>query len=61
MSTGQKKVVRVEYMCRWCGTKTLKSVLAGRPLPGNCPRRPKNRMGKSQPHSWVINRKFYGV
>ena len=53
-----KKFVNVEYMCRWCGGKSVRPRTAGRPLPGNCSRRPRNRLGKPQPHSWVINRKF---
>jgi len=53
-----KKIPNVEYMCRWCGARITKLSTSGRPQPGNCPRRPKNRMGKPQPHSWVINRRF---
>jgi hypothetical protein len=53
-----RKNVNVEYMCRYCGARTVRTQTSGRPLPGNCSRRPKNSMGKYQPHSWVISRKF---
>lgn len=43
----------IEYMCRYCGKKTVHSVSYGRPLPGRCPRKKGN-----QPHSWGINRKW---
>jgi len=52
-----KPSTRVEYMCKYCGQKSIRTLQMGRPLPGNCSRKPK-RMGKSQPHSWVINRKM---
>lgn len=48
-----EKPKRIEYMCSYCGRKTTKSILSGRPEPGKCPR----RKGDS-PHSWVINRKL---
>ena len=50
---GNKKT---EYICSYCGKKEVKSI--GRPAPGNCPRKVKNRDGSSKPHSWVINRKL---
>ena len=40
-----------EFMCTYCGKKEQKSMQAGRPQPGKCPRKPGN-----QPHSWVVNR-----
>ena len=43
----------IEYMCRYCGQKTMLSQSRGRPEPGHCPR--KNRNGA---HSWIINRRF---
>ena len=43
----------VEYMCRYCGTKTSKGKDRGRPLPGKCSRRSGN-----MPHSWVKNREW---
>lgn len=43
----------VEYMCRYCGKKTLRGKSMGRPQPGACPRK-----GKNQPHSWVKNREI---
>ena len=47
----------VEFMCRYCGQIVRRGATAGRPLPGNCPRRPKVA-GRMQPHSWVVNRKL---
>lgn len=43
----------VEWMCRYCGQKIVKSEKMGRPAPGKCPRKTGDK-----PHSWVINRKF---
>ena len=40
-----------EFMYTYCGKKEQKSMQAGRPQPGKCPRKPGN-----QPHSWVVNR-----
>ena len=48
----KKKPHVIEYMCTWCGKKTTKAIISGRPLPGNCPRR------NGMPHRWVINRKY---
>lgn len=53
-----EKNQRIEYMCRYCGTKVTRYTTAGRPMPGNCARKPKTKDGKMQPHTWVINRKF---
>jgi hypothetical protein len=53
-----KKIMTVEYMCSYCGTKTTRSSAMGRPLPGNCSRKTKTRDGKMRPHTWVINRKY---
>ena len=53
-----KKIMSVEYMCSWCGTKTTRSSTMGRPLPGTCPRKGKTRDGKAKPHTWVVNRKY---
>ena len=49
---------KIEYMCRYCGLKTTRGVVMGRPMPGNCPKKGKTRDGKTKPHSWVINRRF---
>ena len=49
---------RIEYMCKYCGTKVTRYTTAGRPMPGNCARKPKTKDGKMQPHTWVINRKL---
>ena len=49
---------QVEYMCKYCGTKTLKSANRGRPSPGFCARKTKMPDGKMRPHTWVINRKI---
>ncbi len=43
-------VVRIEWMCRNCGTKCARSEGLGRPSPGKCPRT------NGRPHSWVKNR-----
>lgn len=43
----------IEYMCSYCGKRSTRTVLAGRPAPGICPR--KTNRG---PHSWRINRKY---
>lgn len=47
---------RIEYICSYCGAKTVKSKSLGRPMPGNCPRKPKDKDGKMKPHSWRVNR-----
>lgn len=54
-----KKLIQVAYMCSWCGARTTRSASMGRPKPGECPRKPKNRDGKLKPHTWVIDRKIY--
>lgn len=48
----------IEYMCTWCGHKVIRSTISGRPMPGNCPRKPKDSNGKMRPHTWRINRKI---
>ena len=48
----------VEYMCSYCGIKTTRSAISGRPSPGECSKKGKTREGKSKPHSWVINKKY---
>lgn len=50
--------MRIEYMCRYCGHKYTMAQTAGRPHPGICPARGKTRLGLSQPHVWIINRKL---
>lgn len=45
-----KHIHQVEWMCTQCGTRMIKSELAGRPQPGHCPRR------EGKPHKWVKNR-----
>lgn len=45
----------IEFMCTYCGTKIVRGEQAGRPSPGNCPRR-KKKDGTYQPHRWVKNR-----
>ena len=50
----RKREIRyIEYMCRYCGTKTSKGKDRGRPMPGKCPKRSGN-----MPHSWVKNREW---
>lgn len=51
-------IKHIEFMCSWCGRKIVKAQSFGRPDPGTCPRRPKDRAGKPKPHVWVVNRKF---
>ena len=50
-------VKNIEYMCTWCGKKTIRLSSRGRPEPGNCPRKSKDAKGHNRPHTWVINRK----
>ena len=49
---------RVEWMCTYCGEKTVKTATMGRPMPGKCPRKAKNAKGIQGPHSWRKNRTF---
>lgn len=49
---------RIQYMCRYCGRKETLNVKSGRPMPGVCPRKGKTRDGRTQPHTWVINRRY---
>lgn len=53
-----QKPTKVEYICTWCGQKTVTFISNGRPFPGRCPRKPKDSEGKMKPHTWTINRKF---
>jgi len=53
MMATKKEIKHVEYMCTYCGTKTIRNVNMGRPQPGKCPRKTGNK-----PHSWVVNRRF---
>ena len=46
-------IKKIEYMCIYCGKKTIKSQALGRPEPGKCPRKNGDR-----PHTWRINRKI---
>lgn len=46
----------VVYKCSFCGQESTQSVTGGRPNPGSCPRKPKDRNGKMKPHSWVKSR-----
>ena len=48
----------IEYKCSYCGNTTTRGATSGRPDPGNCDRKPRNKDGSYKPHSWVINRKF---
>lgn len=49
---------KIEYICTYCGQKVVRGAQMGRPMPGNCPRKPKDSAGKMKPHTWTINRKF---
>lgn len=46
----------IEYICVWCGAKATRATNAGRPMPGNCPRRPPDKEGRKKPHVWRVNR-----
>ena len=46
----------IEYICTYCGKRTLRSSISGRPYPDNCPRKPKNKDGSMKPHTWRISR-----
>jgi len=48
----EKKYSYIEYMCSYCGRKTTMSISSGRPMPGVC-----SKKGKDKPHSWRVNRK----
>lgn len=48
----------IEYICTWCGTKAIRATNAGRPMPGNCPRRPPDKEGRKKPHVWRVNRRI---
>lgn len=48
-----------EYICTYCGRKVQRTRGEGRPDPGNCPRKTKDKDGKMKPHSWRINRKLF--
>lgn len=46
----------VEYKCTYCGMTARRSVNDGRPDPGQCLRKPRDKNGFPKPHSWVKNR-----
>lgn len=48
-----------EYICTYCGQKVQKTRGEGRPLPGNCSRKPRDKDGNMKPHTWRINRKLF--
>ena len=48
----------VEYMCKYCGKRETKSDWAGRPWPGECPRKQRTKDNKLRPHTWVVNRRI---
>lgn len=52
------KPTRTVYMCSWCGKTEIRSASMGRPQPGNCPRKAKDRNGNFKPHTWVISKKM---
>lgn len=53
-----QNVKRIEYICTHCGMRVTKNATAGRPMPGDCPRKERMKDGKMRPHTWRINRKF---
>ena len=42
----------IEYICTYCGKKTVRAGNQGRPVPGKCPRKTGDK-----PHTWVVNKK----
>ena len=50
----------IEYICTWCGAKAIRGINAGRPMPGNCPRKESGKDGRKKPHTWRINRRLPG-
>ncbi len=46
-------IKRIEYMCKYCGRKEVKTSLQGRPMLGTCTRRNGNG-----PHVWIKNREL---
>ena len=51
-------MARTEYICTYCGKKEIRPESLGRPQPGDCPRKEREKNGKMKPHSWRINRKL---
>lgn len=47
-----------EYICIYFGKKVKQSKGSGRPEPGYCPRKPKDKDGRMKPHTWRVNRKW---
>ena len=47
------RIVKIEYMCIYCGKRVMKPQEFGRPDPGRCPRK-----SGDKPHTWRINKKF---
>ncbi len=39
-----------KWVCSYCGTRTT---CVGRPMPGQCVRKPRDKNGKMKPHTWV--------
>lgn len=48
-----------EYICSFCGRKVQRTRGEGRPQPGNCPRKPRDKDGNMKPHTWRINRRLF--
>lgn len=47
-----------EYICTYCGKKVRQTKGEGRPDPGYCPRKPRDKSGQMKPHTWRINRRY---
>ena len=47
------QTANVKWVCKYCGTGTTRTVTMGKPRPGNCSSRGKDKNGKTQPHMWV--------
>lgn len=58
MATLKTDAVITEYICTWCGKKVRQGRGEGRPMPGNCPRKPTDKNGNMKPHTWKVNKKY---
>ena len=50
--------IKIEYICTYCGNRSIRLISTGRPMPGRCPAKSKI-VGKSVPHTWVKNRTMW--
>ena len=52
------RYTKIEYMCTYCGARTVRVAWTGRPSPGYCSARSNAANGKKWPHRWVVNRRL---